>query len=82
VLRGFANPAVLSGFLCCELLSVAPYCALGGVRVVSEGRGLCVADPLLSTDEYERRWCVQAFLRLVSYDLLPLPELCLGGDHR
>src|SRR5215207_3025408 len=30
-----ANPAYLSGLLFCGLLCVAPYCARGGVRVVS-----------------------------------------------
>ena len=33
--QGFADPAFLGGFLCSELLEVAPYCVLGGVRVVS-----------------------------------------------
>jgi hypothetical protein len=34
-LHRFANPAYLGGFLCSGLLRVAPYCARGGVRVVS-----------------------------------------------
>ena len=32
-----ANSPFLSGFLCSGLLSVAPYCARGGIRVVSGG---------------------------------------------
>jgi hypothetical protein len=36
-----ANPAFLGGFLCSGLLRVAPYCAPGGIRVVS-GRGLAL----------------------------------------
>jgi len=39
-LHGAANTAFLSGFLCCGLPRVAPYCAPGGVRVVSGGDGL------------------------------------------
>src|ERR687898_2274220 len=35
---GVAIPAFLSGLLCSGLPRVAPYCAPGGVRVVSEGR--------------------------------------------
>jgi hypothetical protein len=42
-LHEVANPASLGGFLCSGLLSVAPYCAPGGIRVVSENRGLGVA---------------------------------------
>src|ERR671917_972622 len=34
-LLGVANPAFLGWFLCSGLLSVAPYCAPGGIRVVS-----------------------------------------------
>src|SRR5215207_11644788 len=34
-LHGVANPAYLEGFPFPALLSVAPYCAPGGVRVVS-----------------------------------------------
>src|SRR5215211_3975765 len=30
-----ANAAYLSGFLCSELLRVAPYCVPGGIRVIS-----------------------------------------------
>src|SRR5215207_11017617 len=36
-MQGIANCAYLSGFLCSGLLSVAPYSAPGGVRVVSAG---------------------------------------------
>ena len=32
-----ANPAYLGGFLCSGFLRVAPYCAPGGIRVVSRG---------------------------------------------
>src|ERR687885_1789879 len=35
-LQGVANPAYLKGFLCTGLPRVAPYCAPGGVRVVSK----------------------------------------------
>src|SRR5215212_8643883 len=35
--HGLANPAFLSWFLCSGLLSVAPYCAPGGISVVSRG---------------------------------------------
>jgi hypothetical protein len=38
-IRGSANPAFLEGFPLSRLLSVAPYCVPGGVRVVSEARG-------------------------------------------
>src|SRR5215211_4893959 len=34
-LPGVANPAFLGGFLFSGLLRVAPYCAPGGIRVVS-----------------------------------------------
>jgi uncharacterized membrane protein YedE/YeeE len=38
-LQKLANPAFLGGFLFSGLLSVAPYCVPGGIRVVSiEGR--------------------------------------------
>ena len=40
----FANAAYLEGFPFPALLSVAPYCVPGGVRVVSNGRGLRTAD--------------------------------------
>ena len=40
---GVANAAYLEGFPFPALLSVAPYCARGGIRVVSGGRGLRVA---------------------------------------
>jgi len=33
--HSLANAAFLGGFLFCDLLSVAPYCARGGIRVVS-----------------------------------------------
>ncbi len=39
-----ANSAYLSRFLFSALPSVAPYCVLGGVRVVSGDRGLEVAE--------------------------------------
>jgi hypothetical protein len=42
---GVANAAYLSRLLFCRLPRVAPYCVPGGVRVVSGGRGFCVADP-------------------------------------
>jgi len=45
-LQEVAKPAYLGGFLCSGLLRVAPYCVPGGVRVVSNERGLRVADPL------------------------------------
>src|SRR5918998_4547684 len=38
-----ANPAYIEGFPFSDLPRVAPYCAPGGIRVVSEGRGLYVA---------------------------------------
>jgi hypothetical protein len=34
-MQGIANAAFLSGFLCPSLPCVAPYCARGGIRVVS-----------------------------------------------
>src|SRR5215210_1359369 len=34
-LHEVANPAYTGGFLCSGMLRVAPYCARGGVRVVS-----------------------------------------------
>jgi hypothetical protein len=40
-----ANPASLSWFLFPSLPSVVPYYVPGGVRVVSNDRGLRVADP-------------------------------------
>jgi hypothetical protein len=39
-LHRLANPPFLSGFLCSGLPRVAPYCAPGGVRAVSNARGL------------------------------------------
>jgi hypothetical protein len=42
-LHGLANTAFSSGFLCSGLQAVAPYCARGGVRVVSENRGFGAA---------------------------------------
>src|SRR5215211_417815 len=41
--QGLANAAYLEGIPYSGLLSVAPYCAPGGIRVVSEGRGLGAA---------------------------------------
>jgi hypothetical protein len=38
-----ANAAYLGGFLCCGLRRVAPYCARGGIRVVS-GTALFVRE--------------------------------------
>jgi hypothetical protein len=35
-LQGFANPAYPKGFSFSTLLRVAPYCAPGGIRVVSQ----------------------------------------------
>src|SRR5215216_6240295 len=40
-LQGFANTAYLEGFPFPGLLSVAPYRAPGGIRVVSVGRAGC-----------------------------------------
>jgi hypothetical protein len=37
--QGVANPAYLEGFPFSGLLRIAPYCAPGGVRVVSKARG-------------------------------------------
>src|SRR5215211_975455 len=37
-----ANPLYLMGFLCCALPCVAPYCAPGGIRVVSKGYRGCI----------------------------------------
>ena len=51
----FAKPAHLSCFLFYGLLSVAPYCVPGGVKVVSEVRGLHVAGSLRSTDDSPRK---------------------------
>ena len=34
-LHEVAKPAYLEGLICSGLLSVAPYCVLGGIRVVS-----------------------------------------------
>ena len=39
-LHGAAIAAFPSGFLCCALPYVAPYCAAGGIRVVSKDPGL------------------------------------------
>ncbi len=41
-LHRLANPAYVSAFLVSGLLRVAPYCVLGGVRVVSSGVGFQV----------------------------------------
>ena len=40
-MQGLANATLIGGFLCSGLLRVAPFCARGGVRVVS-------ISPLLS----------------------------------
>jgi hypothetical protein len=37
--QGVANAAYLGDFLCSGLLSVAPYCVPGDIRVVSEAGG-------------------------------------------
>ena len=42
-MQAFARPAYLSRFLFYALLNVAPYCVPGGVKVVSDVRGLQVA---------------------------------------
>src|SRR5215218_127057 len=42
-LHRVANHAFLGGFLCSGLQCVAPYCAPGGVRVVSGGSGWSLA---------------------------------------
>jgi hypothetical protein len=42
-LHRVANPAYLRGFLCSALPCVPPYGVPGGVRVVSEVRGIHVA---------------------------------------
>jgi hypothetical protein len=39
-LQELANAAFLKGFLCSGLPCVAPYCAPGGIRMVSGGDGL------------------------------------------
>jgi hypothetical protein len=41
--QGLANLPFLGRFLCSALLSVAPYCVPGGIRVVSENLGLGAA---------------------------------------
>ena len=43
-MQGIANAACLEGFLFPGLLRIAPYCVPGGVKVVSEGRRLHVAE--------------------------------------
>ncbi len=43
-MQGIANAAYLEGFPFSTLLSVAPYCAPGGIRVVSGVCGLRVAN--------------------------------------
>ncbi len=49
-LHGVANPAFPEGFPFSGLLSIAPYCVPGGVRVVSEVRELRVTrSPSLDT---------------------------------
>ncbi len=52
-LQGFANPVNLSRFLFSALLGVAPYCARGGIRVVSEVRGLPVPIPSQTSPRQE-----------------------------
>jgi hypothetical protein len=48
-LHSLANLAYLSGFLRSGLLSIAPYCAPGGIRVVSNiVRGLRVTGSFVS----------------------------------
>src|SRR5829696_7237376 len=47
MLQRLANPAFLEGFLCPALHRVAPYCAPGGIRVVSGG---CVLRGARSSD--------------------------------
>jgi hypothetical protein len=42
-----ANPAYLSRLLFSGLPCVAPYCAPGGIRVVSKGYGLRIAVPFV-----------------------------------
>ena len=44
-LQGAAKPAFLSRFLFCGLPSVAPYCAPGGIRLVSEAGRWHSSDP-------------------------------------
>jgi hypothetical protein len=49
VLRGFARACkyrISRGFPLSGLPCIAPYCALGGIRVVSAGNRLCVVSPL------------------------------------
>jgi hypothetical protein len=43
-LQRVANPAYIGGFLCSGLLSAAPYCVPGGIRVVSSGVDLSVRE--------------------------------------
>src|SRR5215216_6798314 len=45
-LLGAANSAFPKGFPFCGLPSVAPYCAPGGVRVVSEAGGWYLRDSI------------------------------------
>jgi hypothetical protein len=40
-LHSLAKPAFLNGFSCSGLPRIAPYCAPGGIRVVSVGRAGC-----------------------------------------
>jgi hypothetical protein len=44
---GACKSRIFRGLLCSGLLSVAPYCAPGGVRVVSKDKGLRIAVPLV-----------------------------------
>ena len=73
-MQGVANAAYLEGFPFPALLRVAPYCAHGGVRVVSNDRGLRVAgspaldrqvamgmaylQPVAFTLDYPVRWAL------------------------
>src|SRR5918992_1079425 len=91
-----ANPAYLEGFPFPALLSVAPYCVPGGIRVVSAVRGLCLAgssaldkrvgmgmpypQPVEFTLDHPRRWAVVSRCR--ARPPLPLSSPRLAAPQR
>jgi len=66
-LHRLANPAYLSGFPFSALRRVAPYCVLGGVRVVSNYVTNSTADvPTFTRDESHYRHPVQVTIKMVT----------------
>src|SRR5215208_2955452 len=71
-LPGVANPAYLSRFPFCALPCVAPYCALGGLRVVSGGGRLSLAATVIP----------EALKRRASYSNVTHAQLSDPGIER